>query len=252
MNQYARRRVRGHRRSYYGNLLMAALIFLIVAVIVLAAKMFSATISMGGFSRLERFELPSLLSEAETADLDRGWNLILVNSKHRIPKGYEVELIRLSNGKQVDERIYPELQEMFDAARANGLHLFVAEGYRTQKEQQQLLDEKIEEYKNEGYPRAEAEELARQWVAVPGTSEHQLGIAVDINADNAGSSDDEVYTWLAENSWQYGFIRRYPPDKTEITGTIYEPWHYRYVGKEAAREIASSGVCLEEYLENLR
>lgn len=140
MNQYARRRVRGHRRSYYGNLLMAALIFLIVAVIVLAAKMFSATISMGGFSRLERFELSSLLSEAETADLERGWNLILVNSKHRIPKGYEVELIRLSNGKQVDERIYPELQEMFDAARANGLHLFVAEGYRTQKEQQQLLD----------------------------------------------------------------------------------------------------------------
>ena len=133
MNQYARRRVREHRRSYYGNLLMAALIFLIVAVIVLAAKMFSATISMGGFSRLERFELPSLLSEAETADLERGWNLILVNSKHRIPKGYEVELIRLSNGKQVDERIYPELQEMFDAARANGLHLFVAEGYRTQK-----------------------------------------------------------------------------------------------------------------------
>ena len=115
-----------------------------------------------------------------------------------------------------------------------------------------MLDEKIEEYKNEGYPGAEAEELARQWVAVPGTSEHQLGIAVDINADNAGSSDDEVYTWLAENSWQYGFIRRYPPDKTEITGTIYEPWHYRYVGKEAAREIASSGVCLEEYLENLR
>ncbi len=252
MNQYARRRVRGHRRSYYGNLLMTALIFLIVAVIVLTAKMFSVTISMGGFSRLERLELPSLLSEEETADLERGWNLILVNSKHRIPKRYEVELIRLSNGKQVDERIYPELQEMFDAARANGLHLFVAEGYRTQKEQQQLLDEKIEEYKNEGYPKAEAEELARQWVAVPGTSEHQLGIAVDINADNAGSSDDEVYTWLAENSWQYGFIRRYPPDKTEITGTIYEPWHYRYVGKEATREIASSGVCLEEYLENLR
>ena len=85
----------------------------------------------------------------------------------------------------------------------------------------------------------------------PGFSEHQLGIAVDINADHAGSTDDEVYTWLAENSWQYGFIKRYPSDKTEITGTINEPWHYRYVGKEAAREIVSQEVCLEEYVEML-
>lgn len=251
MNQYARRRARENRRPFYEKLLMTALIFLILAVIVLAAKMFSVVVSGDVFSGSEGFGLASLLSGTETADLDHGWNLILVNSKHRIPKGYEVELIRLSNGKQVDERIYPELQEMFDAARADGLHLFVAEGYRTREEQQQLLDEKIAEYENEGHSGAEAETLAKQWVAVPGFSEHQLGIAVDINADNAGSSDDEVYSWLAENSWQYGFIKRYPPDKTEITGTVNEPWNYRYVGKEAAQEIVSRGVCLEEYIGSL-
>ena len=191
------------------------------------------------------------LTGMEKADTSLGWNLILVNSKNRIPGDYEAELIQLSNGKQVDERIYPELQEMFDAARADGLHLFVSEGYRTREEQQLLLDEKTEAYEMEGHSKSEAEKLAKQWVAVPGFSEHQLGIAVDINADHAGSTDDEVYTWLAENSWQYGFIKRYPSDKTEITGTINEPWHYRYVGKEAAREIVSQEVCLEEYVEML-
>ena len=95
------------------------------------------------------------------------------------------------------------------------------------------------------------EDLAGKNVAVPGTSEHQLGIAVDINADEEKSKPDEVYNWLAENAHKYGFINRYPSDKTEITGIIYEPWHYRYVGRDAAEEIYKSGLCLEEYIETL-
>ena len=130
-----------------------------------------------------------------TADLSRGWNLILVNGDYRIPNNYqnEVELTTLSNGKQVDSRIYPDLQVMFDDARAEGLQLFVREGYRTREEQQQLLDDKIAAYLNEGYTRQEAERLAKEWVAVPGTSEHEIGIAVDINADTSVSSKDAVY-----------------------------------------------------------
>ena len=85
-------------------------------------------------------------------------------------------------------------------------------------------------------------------MAVPGTSEHQLGLAVDINANPDNSTDEEVYAWLAENAWQFGFILRYPQDKTQITGIQYEPWHYRYVGREAAAHIHTSGQCLEEYL----
>ena len=185
------------------------------------------------------------------ASEDHGWNLILVNRENYIPADYEVQLTELSNGKKVDSRIYPELQEMFNAARAQGYGLFVREGYRTQEEQQQLMDEKIEAYENEGKTKPEAKKLAEQWVAIPGTSEHQLGIAVDINADTSKSSRDDVYKWLEENAHRYGFIKRYPSNKTDITGVINEPWHYRYVGKEAASEIYSQGICLEEYIETL-
>ena len=185
------------------------------------------------------------------ASEDNGWNLILVNRDSYIPDDYQVELTELSNGKKVDSRIYPELQEMFNDARVQGYGLFVREGYRTQEEQQQLMDEKIEAYENEGKSKSEAKKLAEQWVAIPGTSEHQLGIAVDINADTTKSSSDDVYNWLAENAHTYGFIKRYPSNKTDITGVINEPWHYRYVGKEVASEIYSQGICLEEYIDTL-
>ena len=124
---------------------------------------------------------------------------------------------------------------MFDAARKDGIYPVVWEGYRTYEEQQKILDDKIKAYINEGYSQSRAERTAKEWVALPGTSEHQLGIAVDINADKSKSSNDEVYTWLAANAHNYGFILRYPQGKQEITGTSYEPWHYRYVGVDAAR-----------------
>jgi len=180
------------------------------------------------------------------------WSLILVNRWNTIPDDYEVDLTQLSNGQTVDTRIYPSLQAMFDAARANGIYPVVASGYRTAEYQQSLLDEKVKEYKAQGYSAAKAQELAEESVTVPGTSEHQLGIAVDINADTDKSTSDEVYEWLHKNSYKYGFILRYPPDKADITGTIYEPWHYRYVGVEAATEIYTQGICLEEYLENMK
>jgi D-alanyl-D-alanine carboxypeptidase len=141
---------------------------------------------------------------------------------------------------------------MFDAARADGIYPVVASGYRTAEYQQSLLDEKVKEYKAQGYSAEKARESAEESVAVPGTSEHQLGIAVDINADTDKGASDEVYEWLYKNSCKYGFILRYPSDKTDITGTIYEPWHYRYVGAEAAKEIYTKRICLEEYLEDMK
>ena len=165
-------------------------------------------------------------TEPEISEEDPEWNLILVNRDHPIPENYDITLTLLSNGRQVDSRIYP----------------------RTHADQQQLMDEKVQAYRNEGYGQDEAESLAKQWVAVPGTSEHELGIAVDINADTSVSSSDAVYGWLEQNSYLYGFILRYPADKTEITGISNEPWHFRYVGKEAAQTIHEKGLCLEEYL----
>ena len=191
----------------------------------------------------------SRLSVTHNIPVSEEWNLIVVNRWNVLPEDYSVELMELSNGQKIDSRIYPALQEMFDAARAEGIYPIVREGYRTAEEQQEILDEKIQIYINQGYSQSRAERTAKEWVALPGTSEHQLGIAVDINADKSKRSNEEVYTWLAENAYKYGFILRYPMGKQEITGTSYEPWHYRYVGVEAARKIYEQQICLEEYME---
>ena len=177
------------------------------------------------------------------------WNLILVNKNHKIPYNYSPELIELSNGEKVDARIYPDLQKMFDDARAAGLQLFVRDGYRTGDEQKAIMNDKIAAYETEGYSKKEAKALAKTYVAEPGTSEHELGLSVDINSESSGASQDAVYEWLDENAYKYGFIKRYPADKTDITGIDNEPWHYRYVGHEAAKEMKEQNLCLEEYLK---
>lgn len=228
------------RRKSYKVKILFSLLFLII-LCMMAGKVLNSDFTLLSLDNITH----------HVASEDNGWNLILVNRDSYIPDDYQVEFTELSNGKKVDSKIYPELQEMFNDARAQGYGLFVREGYRTQEEQQQLLDEKIEAYENEGKSKSEAKKLAEQWVAIPGTSEHQLGIAVDINADTTISLSDDVYSWLAENAHKYGFIKRYPSDKTDITGVINEPWHYRYVGKEAALEIYSQGICLEEYIDTL-
>ena len=176
------------------------------------------------------------------------WYLIIVNQWNTLPEDYSLELTELSNGQKVDSRIYPSLQEMFDDARADGVYPIVREGYRTAQDQQDILDERIDAYLYEGYSREDAEAAAKAWVALPGTSEHQLGIAVDINAEESMCTHESVYAWLAANAHEYGFILRYPEGKEELTGISYEPWHYRYVGPEAAQEIYESGLCLEEYI----
>ena len=173
---------------------------------------------------------------------------MLVNSTHSLPEGYHAELKTLGNGQQIAELIYPDLQQMFDDARSQGVYPIVASGYRTAEKQQSLMDEKVKFFEEQGYSESDARREALKWVNAVGYSEHQSGLAVDINADGVHSAGYQVYNWLADNAWQYGFILRYPEDKTDITGTGYEPWHYRYVGRDAAREIHTQGVCLEEYL----
>lgn len=187
-------------------------------------------------------------SVAETVYEDgTAWNLRLVNRWNSIPEGYKVNLKELPGGEQVDERIYDSLMEMFEAAKAGNWDEMprVISGYRTQEVQQKLYDNEVEKYKSQGYTEEEAKAEAGKWVAVPGTSEHQLGLAIDIE----GATYD-VFLWLQENSYKYGFIFRYPGSKTDITGTVEEVWHYRYVGVEAATEMHEQGLCLEEYVEN--
>lgn len=191
-----------------------------------------------------------LEDNTDRTDVETEWNLVLVNKWNPMPDDYDVELTKLTNGQFVDQRIYPALQEMFDAARSEGVYPIVASGYRTAEQQQRLMEETIADYKADGYSNKEAVRKAEAWVAVIGTSEHQLGIAIDINADRTRTTNEKVCEWLIRNSYKYGFIRRYPANKTKTTGVIDEPWHYRYVGIDTAKEIYIEGICLEEYLMN--
>lgn len=176
------------------------------------------------------------------------WNLTLVNRWNPLPEGWTVDEVELSNGWTVDSRCYDALQQMMDACRAEGLHPVVCSAYRTQAVQQNIFDQMKQSLLDQGYSDADAETEAGRQVAVPGTSEHQLGLAVDINADGINSAGYEVYDWLDKHAHEYGFIRRFPESKTDITGVANEPWHYRYVGKKVAAEIHDRGICLEEYL----
>lgn len=157
----------------------------------------------------------------------------------------------------VDERCYPELQEMLDDCRAEGLSPVICSAYRSRERQQDLFQQKVTDYLNIGYSDFQAEFEAAQVVARPGYSEHQLGLAmdiVDLNNQILDESQEQtaVQQWLMEHSWEYGFIMRYPPDKSEFTGIIYEPWHYRYVGREAAQIIYEQNFCLEEFITLLK
>ena len=179
--------------------------------------------------------------------------LTLVNPWNPLPEGYVPELEAITDTQAVDYRCADDLRHMvLDCFMAGGAPV-ICSSYRTQEMQQGLYDNKIARVIGEGYSLEDAPKIAAQSVAVPGTSEHQLGLAVDIIDKfypELTAMQEYTYTqrWLIENSWKYGFILRYPNGTTEITGIIYEPWHYRYVGKDVAAEIQELGITFEEYL----
>lgn len=195
---------------------------------------------------------PAPTAAALTADelnAGDGWMLLLVNASNAVPEGYApTELTELSNGQSVDKRIYPSLQSMFDDAREQGVYPVVSSGYRTAKQQQSEMDDKVQEYIDDGKSEDEARALAATYVAQVGYSEHEAGLAIDIVAKANKSDDDTVWAWLKEHCAEYGFILRYPEGKEGVTGMSYEPWHFRYVGVEAAQKIMSAEITLEEYL----
>ena len=181
------------------------------------------------------------------------WNLQLVNAWNPLPEDFAVSLTPIGENYQVDSRCAGALHQMLEDCRAAGLSPAVCSAYRTEETQARLYANKVDRLMAQGMSEDKARTEAARSVAVPGTSEHQLGLAVDL-VDNHNWSLDEsqasmpAQQWLIKHSWEYGFILRYPGDKGELTGIIYEPWHYRYVGKEAARVIHQQGLCLEEYL----
>lgn len=187
------------------------------------------------------------------------WRLILINKQNSIPDGYEQEvpLGNINTMKGVmhcDERIIDDLLAMIQAAKEDGVTLQICSPYRDLARQEYLFNEKIKYYMGMGLSYMEAYRRGSQVVTVPNASEHQLGLALDIVSDTftslvEGFADTEAGKWLAANSYRYGFILRYPKGKEDVTGIDYEPWHFRYVGVEAATLITEQGITLEEFWE---
>ena len=194
--------------------------------------------------------------EYVTVDPDAtDWNLLLVNKTHRLAENPEMETKQIFS-EEVDARIYDSLVQMLeDGERDSDRQFLVCSGYRSVDFQQTLFDNKIAEIQAEHpeYTYEEAYIEASTIVAIPGASEHNTGLTVDICAMDFQMLIEEYEEtdeakWLKENCYKYGFILRYPKGKEDITQIIYEPWHFRYVGVEAATEIMTQGITLEEYL----
>lgn len=184
---------------------------------------------------------------------EESWSLVLVNEEHPLDTKYKPELAQIREGSFVDVRIEEETRQMLKDAEDEGLNMYIVSAYRDYETQREVFNTTMVDWISQGYSPLEAYEETKKSVAVPGTSEHATGLALDITSAEYGELDDkqaetEEAKWLAQNCWKYGFILRYPPEKSDITKIVFEPWHYRYIGKEAAKEIMENNLTLEEYL----
>lgn len=184
------------------------------------------------------------------------WELILANKDNNIGKNYiPAEIKNTPEGVEIDSRILKSYIKMTEDAMDAGAPFWATSAYRSYDLQQEIFDKQIALVKEENpnYTDEQAKQQAATVVAIPGTSEHQTGLAIDIvsnehTALDEDSENSKAVKWLKENCYKYGFILRYPKGKEHITKITYEPWHYRYVGVEAATEITTKGITLEEYL----
>ena len=216
------------------------------------------TISVSNSEEINENENVTIIEKTpEISSKTTDWDLILVNKENRIPDNYNYELDYIESGNRVDSRIKSAVTQMLADARKEGLQPYICSSYRTHNTQQKLFNKKVNKYKKLGYTQEDAEYEASYWVAIPGTSEHEIGLALDIVSKNfqvldKRQEDTDVQKWLMEHCIEYGFILRYPTEKKEITKINYEPWHYRYVGIENAKFMKEKNFCLEEYIQYLK
>ena len=196
-------------------------------------------------------------SQEKTIDYEAlPWNLKLVNFEHALDETFEpTELAEVDNGYAADSRIADATKKMIaDARSKDNVRIIALSAYRDYDYQMELFENKVQRLQQEkGYSVDKAREEAKTVVAYPGTSEHQLGLALDlVDARHIKLDESQeniaAYKWLYEHCAEYGFIVRYPNGKTDITGIIYEPWHFHYVGVDAAKVIMENNLTLEEYL----
>jgi D-alanyl-D-alanine carboxypeptidase len=179
---------------------------------------------------------------------------VMVNKQYGLPDNYKPEDlvypdVRFTFKEKIEKRMMRReaasaLEELFAGAEKDGIYLAGVSAYRSQSTQVRLFN---------NYVKRDGEEKARRYSAVPGHSEHQTGLAIDVTSSDGKCAAESCFAgtpeaeWLAAHAAEYGFIIRYPDGKEGITGYMYEPWHIRYVGKEIAADVAQSGITLEEY-----
>lgn len=174
----------------------------------------------------------------------------MVNAHNPIPDDWEDHIVYPPGFSPcgMDERIQQPVQDLINAAYADGVSIWISSGYRNKEKQASLLEQEIEEHLRNGLDREQAEIEAKKLVMPAGYSEHQTGLVIDINGVDPDFYQTKAYEWMTQHGAEYGFIERYPEGKDNITGINFEPWHYRYVGVENAKAIEQSGLCLEEYI----
>lgn len=169
-----------------------------------------------------------------------------MNKNNKLPDDYSVDLTTFGNHK-VAKILVDDLKNMYDTALKENILLEINTSYRTKSDQQHIFDDTVSRYVKEGSSQKIATQKTKKLVAPPGYSEHETGLAIDFSNNGNYDKKAKMWDWLSENAYQYGFILRYPKGKEDITGYEYEPWHYRYVGKECAIIMHERNLCLEEY-----
>ena len=180
------------------------------------------------------------------------WRLTLANYENLLPEDFTVEVANIDSTRQFDARAIGDLNDMLNAMKKDGItNIWVQSAYRSVARQKELYDNSIQKYLSEGKTQEEAERLTNEYINKPGSSDHNLGLAVDFNYVDNKFGKLAGFKWLQENAEDYGFVLRYPKDKEDITKIAYESWHWRYVGKEHAKKMNELNMCLEEYIEYL-
>lgn len=195
--------------------------------------------------------------DTEINNIITDWKLMLINKDNIIPDDYQVQIQEIEGIHKSDYRIVEQIKKMLYDARKQGLDPIICSSYRTKEFQETLFSNKVKYYLKLGYTQQKAEEEAAYWVTIPRTSEHEVGLAVDIVSKkyqilDKKQEETKVQKWLIEHCSDYGFVLRYPTEKKNITKINYEPWHYRYVGLEHAKIMKEKNFCLEEYIEYLK
>lgn len=181
------------------------------------------------------------------------WRLTLANYENLLPENFTVKVENIDKTRQFDSRAIDELNDMMNQMKKDGItNIWIQSAYRSVARQKELYDASVKKYLQQGKTQEEAEKLTNEYINKPGSSDHNLGLAVDFNKVDNSFEKLEGFKWLKKNAENYGFVLRYPKDKEDITKIAYESWHWRYVGVENAKKMNELNMCLEEYIQYLR